>query len=115
MISNMAFNASAGISLLWALFGGLLVGGVMQLFYGGVLLKSQGSSEVRVSKLAGKIAGISIPIAEGGIGQIVFVSQGKRVTFAARSANNQPISRGTQVQIVQIVGSTALVRPMDEI
>ncbi|MBN1318624.1 MAG: NfeD family protein [Anaerolineales bacterium] len=114
MIANMAFNVTAVISLIWAFVGGILVGGVMQLFYGGVLLKSQGSSEVRISDLAGMVAEVTVPIAEGGKGQIAFISQGRRVTFSARAADNLSIARGSQVKILRIVGSTAVVRPFDE-
>jgi membrane protein implicated in regulation of membrane protease activity len=110
IISNLAFGVSAAISLLWATLGGVLVGGAMQFLFGAVLLKSQGSSEVRVSQLAGTRAEVTVPISEGSNGQIAFVVQGRRVTYGARAADNLSISRGEQVEIVRVVGGTAVVR-----
>jgi len=112
--ANLAFNVSAVVSLLWATLGGLLVGGAMQLFFGAVLLKSQGSSEVQVSQIRGRIAEVTVPIPKGTIGQVAFVAQGRRVTYGARAEGYLAIPRGTQVEIVRIVGGTAVVRPVED-
>lgn len=115
MIANLAFNVTAPISLIWAFFGGLIIGGAMQFFYGSVLLKSQGSSEIQVSKLGGIEAEVTVPIENGGNGQIAFVNRGRRVTFTARaSSGNVSLPRGAQVEIVRIVGGTAIVRLLEK-
>ncbi len=114
IIANLAFNVSAGVSLLWAAFGGLVIGGVVQVFYGAVLLKAQGTSQVQVAALGGKIAEVTVPISPGGNGQIAFVAQGRRVTYVARAQGDVEIRRGAQVEIVRIVGGTALVRLVEE-
>jgi len=111
--ANLAFNVSAVASLLWAALGGLVVGGAMQFFFAGVLLKSQGSSEVRPSQLAGTPAEVTVPIPQGSNGQIAFVAQGRRVTYVARAEGDAAIPRGAQVEIVRIVGGTAVVRPTE--
>ncbi len=114
IIANLAFHVSATISLLWAMGGGLVVGGAMQLFFGAVLLKSQGSSEVRVSQLQGMEAQVTVPIAAGSNGQIAFVAQGRRVTYGARAADESEILRGARVQVIRVVGGTAVVRRLEE-
>jgi membrane protein implicated in regulation of membrane protease activity len=114
IIANLAFHVSAIVSLLWAALGGFVFGGLTQLFFGVFLLRSQGSSEVRVGGLAGTVAEVTIPIPPESNGQIAFVYQGRRVTYSARSSRNQEIRRGTQVQILRVVGGTAVVRPAED-
>lgn len=111
IIANLAFGVSAAISLLWAVLGGLVGGGAMQILFGAILLKSQGSSEVRVSNLKGMHAEVTVPIEEGANGQIAFVAAGRRVTYSARAVGDVSIGRGEQVEIVRVVGGTAMVRP----
>lgn len=114
IIANLAFSVSAVASLLWAAAGGIVVGGAMQFFFGAVLLRSQGSSEVRVAQMKGVEAEVTVPIPGDSNGQIAFVTQGRRVTFVARSVDGAPIARGARVEIVRIVGGTAVVRQMLE-
>ena len=110
IISTLGFGATLFVSLIWATLGGLLLGGAMQFFFGAILLRSQGSSEVQISKLEGTMAEVTVPIPEGSNGQIAFVAQGRRVTFVARDVGNGAIPRGRQVEIVRVVGGTAVVR-----
>jgi membrane protein implicated in regulation of membrane protease activity len=112
IISSLGFAVSWIVSLLWATLGGLLVGGAMQFLFGAILLRSQGSSEVRVAQMQGTRAEVTVPISEGGNGQIAFVAQGRRVTFVARAADSGTIARGVQVEILRVVGGTAVVRPV---
>ena len=114
IIANLAFEVSAIISLLWATLGGLLLGGAMQFIFGAILLKSQGSSQVRVAQMKGTIAEVTVPISAGGNGQIAFVAQGRRVTYVARAAGDTAVPRGEQVEIVRVVGGTAVVRRIEE-
>jgi len=114
IVANLAFQVSALVSLLWAALGGLILGGATQLFFGVFLLRSQGSSEVRIGGLAGSIAEVTIPIPAESNGQIAFVYQGRRVTYSARSAEKQAIPRGAQVRILRVVGGTAVVRPAED-
>jgi hypothetical protein len=62
----------------------------------------------------GTIAEVTIPIPADSNGQIAFVFQGRRVTYSARSTGDQSIPRGAQVQIVRVVGGTAVVRPAED-
>jgi membrane protein implicated in regulation of membrane protease activity len=114
IVANLAFQVSALVSLLWAALGGLVLGGATQLFFGVFLLRSQGSSEVRISGLVGTIAEVTIPIPADSNGQIAFVYQGRRVTYSARSAGKQQLLRGDQVEILRVVGGTAIVRPAND-
>ena len=85
----------------------------MFLFYSRFLIGSQGSSEVRVSRLAGLTGQVVTPIAADGIGEIAIVAQGSRVTYPARSSQGIAIKRGSLVVIDQMMGTQALVSPKD--
>jgi len=109
IISRQLFDIAGPISLLWSTLGGLLLSGVMFLFYSRFLIGSQGSSEVRVSQLVGLIAEVIAPIPEDGVGEIAVVAQGSRVTYPARSSQGTAIRRGSLVVIDQMLGTQALV------
>ena len=111
IISRQLFGVPGPVSLLWATLGGLLLSGVMFLFYSRFLIGSQGSSEVRVSQLVGLTAEVTAPIPEDGVGEIAVIAQGSRVTYPARSSHGTPIKRGTLVVIDQMLGTQALVSP----
>jgi hypothetical protein len=111
IISRQLFGVSGPVSLLWSTAGGLLLSGVMFLFYSRFLIGSQGSSEVRVSQLVGLTAEVIAPIPEDGVGEIAVVAQGSRVTYPARSSQGTAIKRGTLVIIDQMLGTQALVSP----
>ena len=111
IISRQLFEVSGPVSLLLSTLGGLLLSGLMFLFYSRFLIGSQGSSEVRVSQLVGLTAEVTAPIPEDGVGEIALVAQGSRVTYPARSSQGTPIKRGTLVVIDQMLGTQALVSP----
>lgn len=113
IIARHLFGASGPISLLAATGSGLVVAGAMFLFYSRFLIGSQGSSEVRVSRLAGLTAQVITPIAADGIGEIALVAQGSRVTYPARSSQGIAIKRGSLVVIDQMMGTQARVSPKD--
>ena len=111
IISRQLFEVSGPLSLLLSTLGGLLLSGIMFLFYSRFLIGSQGSSEVRVSQLVGLTAEVTAPIPEDGVGEIALVAQGSRVTYPARSSQGISIKRGTLVIIDQMLGTQALVSP----
>lgn len=110
-VARQLFNVSGPFSLLWATVGGLVLAGIMFLFYSQFLIGSQGSSEVRVGHLIGLTAEVIAPIAEDGVGEIAVVAQGSRITYPARSSQGLAIKRGSLVVIDQMLGAQALVSP----
>jgi hypothetical protein len=112
-LTALGFGASAGGSFIVALLGGLVFGGLGQAFFVYILSPTT-SAVVNQTKLTGMIAEISTPIPAHGVGQITLVVQGSRVNYPARSYNNQPVTRGTEVRIEKIIGSVATVVPTSE-
>jgi membrane-bound ClpP family serine protease len=96
----------------FATVGGLIISGLMFVFYSQVLIRSQGSSEVSRSELIGLEAEVTVPIGESAAGQISYETKAGRMTSIARSVDNQEIARGRFVRIVRFIGSQALVRPI---
>jgi hypothetical protein len=110
-IARQLFGVAGPFSLLWATVGGLVLAGIMFLFYSQFLIGSQGSSEVRVGHLIGLTAEVIAPIAADGVGEIAVVAQGSRITYPARSSQGLAIKRGSLVVIDQMLGAQALVSP----
>ena len=111
IIARQAFGFAVPASLITATGSGLLLSGLMFLFYSKFLIGSQGSSEVRVQQLVGQTAEVTVPISEKGVGEIALVAQRARVTYPARSSRGTAIERGTLVVIDQMMGTQALVSP----
>jgi membrane protein implicated in regulation of membrane protease activity len=97
------------LSLVFAAVGATLISAGMFFFYSQVLVAGQGSSAVQLGGIKGKQAEIIIPVPKNGLGQVAFVTQGTRTTWSARSADGEPIPRGTIVTIQAVTGNTLIV------
>jgi membrane protein implicated in regulation of membrane protease activity len=113
LVSRGAFDANVPASVVAASFGGIVFGGLAQWFFV-MILSPTTSSMVTQSSLVGQVAEVLIPIPKNGLGEIVMVSQGSRIRYSAKSYDNKPIARGTEVRIERIIGSTATVIPTSE-
>jgi membrane protein implicated in regulation of membrane protease activity len=111
IVTTQLFGVKPEISLLWATLGGFVAGGAVYLVYGRLLVGMQASSEVRAGELGGIVGQVITPITAGGVGEIIYVAKGSRISSPARSVSGQAIPRGTVVTIERMVGRTALVRP----
>jgi membrane protein implicated in regulation of membrane protease activity len=113
LIAVTLFDAGKPASMAAALFGGLIVGILAQMFFVYILSPTV-SSEVRQASLIGIAAEITTPIPLHGVGQIAFIAEGSRMTYAARAVDTaQAIQRGTPVRVERIVGGVAYVSPID--
>ncbi len=113
LIVNNATALSPLMGLLVSTAGGLLLSGLMFFLYARLLVAAQGSSEVKVGELVGKIAQVTAPIPADQMGEVSFVARGSRVTAPARSADGVAIRRGTNVVIVAVGGSAMTVRAQE--
>jgi membrane protein implicated in regulation of membrane protease activity len=112
VLSTQFFDVDPRLSLVFATVGGLIISGIMFLFYSQVLIRSQGSSEIRRSELIGTEAEVTVPIGENTTGQVTYETKAGRMSSMARSVDGRPIPRGQFVQIVRFIGSQVLVRPI---
>jgi membrane protein implicated in regulation of membrane protease activity len=100
------------MSLVWATVGGLAASALMFLFYSQVLIRSQGTSQVRRGELLGLNAEVTVPIGESSPGQVRYATKAGRMSSMARSTDGRAIPRGTFVKIVSMIGHQVLVEPL---
>lgn len=110
IVTTQLFNVRPEFSLIWAILGGFVTGGVVYLLYGRLLVGMQASSEVRTQELTGTVGQVTVPIPANGAGEITYIAKGSRISSSARSISGQAIPRGTLVIIEQIIGGTVIVR-----
>ena len=110
LISSQLYNASTGTSLLFAIGGGLIVGGIAQAMF--IYVFSPQTSSLRTQQdIVGLTAQVITPIPTDGVGQIAVVSRGSRTTYSARTKTDITFKQGDTVQIVELVGNIAFVEP----
>ena len=114
VLSTQFFQVDPRWSLVFATAGGLVIAALMFLVYSQVLIRSQGSSEVRGSDIVGLEAEVTVPIGENATGQVSYVAKAGRMTSMARSVDGRPIARGRLVKIVRTRGPQVLVRLVPE-
>jgi len=65
--------------------------------------------------MVGTLGKLTVGIREKGTGEMVYVQGGTRKSSAARSEDERPIDRGTEVVITQYDKGIAYVRRWDEL
>jgi membrane protein implicated in regulation of membrane protease activity len=110
VLATQVFEVDPRLSLLWAVGSALLTGGLMYLFSSQFLVRSQASSELRQGELIGIEAEVTVPIGEGSMGQVTYLTKSGRMSSMARSVDGKPIARGESVLIVRTAGPQVLVR-----
>jgi len=98
------------ISAPLSLLGGLIVAGVLLVFFRYVFAHTQSSSESRVARLIGAQANVITPIPADGVGEIAYVVGETRYTAPARGENNIAVANGRTVKITRIVGTQFYVQ-----
>jgi membrane protein implicated in regulation of membrane protease activity len=94
------------VALAFALGIGLLVGFLLMKIY--KHLQTDATTQVR--QLIGQVAEVTVPIANDGVGQIVFAGKGQRISGPARSEEKKDIKRHALVTITRAVGGLYWVR-----
>lgn len=112
VLSLQFFEVDPKLSLVFATVGGLACAALMFLFYSQFLIRSQASTEVRLSELIGLQAEVTVPIGETTIGQVSYYTKAGRMSSMARAVGDIAIPRGHSVQIVRTIGNQVLVRPI---
>lgn len=108
----------AHIAVLFALaiatLAGLVAGWMVFVFM--LKLLRTGNPEMQDSdyRMEGSIGKISLPIRENGTGELIFEQNGVRRSAGARSADGQPLEKGTEVVIERYEKGIAYVKKWDE-
>jgi len=112
VLATQFFKIDPRWSLVVATGGAAVLSGLMFLFYSQVLIRSQGSSEVKASEIVGLVAEVSVPIGEGATGQVSYSTKAGRMSSMAKAVDGREIPRGQLVKVVRVVGHIVLVKPV---
>jgi hypothetical protein len=98
-----------------AIASGLLGGGIVFLFLTKVLTSEEETMDPADYEMVGVLGRTSIPIREGGTGEIIYSQAGTRRTCGARSEQGLGIPKGTEVVVTRYDRGIAYVRLWTEI
>jgi membrane protein implicated in regulation of membrane protease activity len=102
----------AGLAM--AVFAGLLGGGIIFFFLNRLLTSEEENLDPADFEMAGVLGRVSVPIREGGTGEIIYSQAGTRRTCGARSENNIAIARASEVMVTRYEKGIAYVRLWSE-
>lgn len=105
-------TVQAGMTVLWALGAGLLVGFAIEAALYLRLLRRMAVQPPPITPDEGLTAQVVIDIPANGIGQITYCHNGETVSVGASSATFEDIPAGSAVVIDRIAGVIAVVRPI---
>ncbi len=109
--SRVWFVVGLGI----ALVSGLVGAGIIFLFLSKVLTSEEENMDPADYRMVGVLGRTSLPIREGGTGEIIYSQAGTRRTCGARSEEGGAIAKGVEVVVTRYERGIAYVRLWTEI
>jgi membrane protein implicated in regulation of membrane protease activity len=104
--SSFWFVIGLGIALL----SGLAGAGIVFFFLSRVLMSEEENLDPADFEMAGVLGRTSVPIREGGTGEIIYSQAGTRRTCGARAENGNSIAKGSEVVVTRYEKGIAYVR-----
>ena len=104
-----------GAALFLAVVAGVVGGAIIFLFLAKVLMSDQEFLDPADFEMVGVLGKLSVPIREGGTGELIYSQMGTRRVCGARSENGQAIAKGTEVVVTRYDKGLAYVRLWSEI
>jgi hypothetical protein len=98
-----------------AVASGLAGGAIVFVFLTRVLMRHERSLDALDFDMVGVLGRITVPIREGGTGEIVYSQAGTRRSAGARSDLSAGIARGVEVVVTRFERGIAFVRPWEEL
>jgi hypothetical protein len=98
-----------GTALLLAIVAGLIGGAIIFLFLTKVLMSDQEYLNAADFEMVGVLGKLSVPIREGGTGELIYSQMGTRRVCGARSENGAMIPKGTEVVVTRYEKGIAYV------
>jgi membrane protein implicated in regulation of membrane protease activity len=103
-----------GFGLICSVLVGLAGGGIVFLFMAKVLMSSDEVMDPADYDMVGVLGKLSVPIREGGTGELIYSQQGTRRVCGARSENGSVMPKGTEVVVTRYDKGIAYVRLWSE-
>jgi membrane protein implicated in regulation of membrane protease activity len=104
--SGVAFVAGLGLATISGLTGALII----FLFLSRVLNSEQENLDPADFEMTGVLGRISVSIRAAGTGELIYSQAGTRRTCGARSEDNKPIAKGSEVVVTRYEKGIAFVR-----
>jgi hypothetical protein len=108
-------------SAIWVGFGlalsvgaGLIGGGIIFLFLSRVLMSDEENLDPADFEMVGVLGKLSMPIREGGTGELIYSQMGTRRVCGARSEDGAAIAKGTEVVVTRYEKGIAYVQLWSE-
>jgi hypothetical protein len=102
------------LGLLFSTAAGLAGGGIVFLFLTRVLISPDENMDSADYEMVGVLGRTSLPIREGGTGEIIYSQAGTRRTCGARSDNGTAIEKGAEIVVTRYEKGLAYVRRWEE-
>jgi hypothetical protein len=110
MICLELFETTVPMSIGASTLVGLGSASVFFLGMSAVMRGVQGSMSLSATSILGGTAEVSVPIPEGGLGEITYVANEMRQRASAKSEDGKPIPQRTVVDVLKYTGSFYVVR-----
>jgi len=111
----------ARFSAIWVGFGlmlstaaGLVGGGIIFLFLSKVLMSDQEYLDPADFEMVGVLGKLSMPIREGGTGELIYSQMGTRRVCGARSEDGSIMAKGAEVVVTRYEKGIAYVQLWEE-
>lgn len=103
-----------GTALLFSVVSGLVGGAIIFLFLSKVLISDEEYLDPADFEMVGVLGKLSVPIREGGTGELIYSQMGTRRVCGARSEDGKAIAKGTEVVVTRYEKGIAYVRLWSE-
>jgi len=104
-----------GLALTLSVIAGLIGGAIIFLFLSKVLMSDQEFLDPADFYMVGVLGKLSMPIREGGTGELIYPQAGTRRVSGARSEDGSAIEKGTEVVVTRYEKGIAYVRPWSQL
>jgi membrane protein implicated in regulation of membrane protease activity len=102
------------LGLLVSTAAGIIGGGIVFLFLSRVLVSPDENMDAADYEMVGVLGRTSMPIREGGTGEIIYSQGGTRRTCGARSEGGSVIEKGAEIVVTRYEKGIAYVRRWEE-
>jgi hypothetical protein len=104
-----------GMALFLAVIAGLIGGAIIFFFLTKVLMSDQEFLDPADFEMVGVLGKLSVPIREGGTGELIYSQMGTRRVCGARSDDGVVLSKGAEVVVTRYEKGIAYVRLWEEL
>jgi len=104
-----------GFGLILSAGAGLVGGGIIFLFLSKVLMSDQEFLNAADFEMVGVLGKLSVPIREGGTGELIYSQMGTRRVCGARSDDGAVLAKGAEVVVTRYEKGIAFVHLWSEL